>query len=102
MYCISNICGVTVSALYFGPCYELSCWLPVQHILISFTFCPLTHCITAIERLSVARNATGSSSMTWFPFSSNLLNINCGTLPFHALNTAWKETHSLKQTLKKI
>lgn len=40
--------------------------------------------------------------MTWFPFSSNLLNINCGTLPFHALNTAWKETHSLKQTLKKI
>lgn len=78
MYYILNICSMTISALHFGPCYELSCWLLMLYILISIVH-PCALCLVALHRShwrAVCRQRWARTlSMTWFPLGSNSLNV---------------------------
>lgn len=70
MYYILNICSVTTSALYFGPCHELSCWLLVLYVLISSAFCPLPHRTAPLPLKGCAQGELTQGPCPWLGFPS--------------------------------
>lgn len=85
MYYILNMCSsMTLSALYFGPCCELSCWLLMLYILISVIH-PCALCLIALHhsqwRAVCRQRWARTLSMTWFLLGSNSLRVISVTLP---------------------
>lgn len=81
MYYILSICSVTISALYFCPCYEFHIVTSIVHPYF-FYLLPFAslHCTTPIEKLCADRSDGGTLSVPWFPLGSNILNAISVTL----------------------
>lgn len=99
MYYILNICSVTISALYFGPRYELSRWLPVLYVLISLVH-PSALCLIALHRSrrkAVCRQKR-CRDLVRDLVSPQLRHTQRCQCHSRALSTAWREAPSPKHT----